>query len=142
MSEEEKLLKEAKKLPWDDRLFHKNWKVRNEANIDLAALCDSIADPKDPRLREFGKRYIFIAGHERSAFCILFLQFFCVWLFWSGPLFRKTLVDSNSPVQEKALDALVAFLRAADADAGRLINFIFLLILIWFLTSLCLDLLA
>ncbi|BFG14545.1 hypothetical protein CerSpe_008190 [Prunus speciosa] len=89
MSEEEKLLKEAKKLPWDDRLFHKNWKVRNEANIDLAALCDSIADPKDPRLREF------------------------------GPLFRKTLVDSNSPVQEKALDALVAFLRAADADAGR-----------------------
>ncbi|PQM35786.1 hypothetical protein Pyn_40963 [Prunus yedoensis var. nudiflora] len=106
MSEEEKLLKEAKKLPWDDRLFHKNWKVRNEANIDLAALCDSIADPKDPRLREFGKRYIFIAGHERSAFCIL-------------SVFRKTLVDSNSPVQEKALDALVAFLRAADADAGR-----------------------
>ncbi|TQD81851.1 hypothetical protein C1H46_032604 [Malus baccata] len=89
MSEEEKLLKEAKKLPWDDRLFHKNWKVRNEANIDLAALCDSVADPKDSRLREF------------------------------GPLFRKTLADSNSPVQEKALDALIAFLRAADADAGR-----------------------
>ncbi|KAJ1403124.1 Coatomer beta subunit [Sesbania bispinosa] len=46
MSEEEKLLKEAKKLPWEDRLFHKNWK-------------------------------------------------------------------------EKALDALIAYLRAADADAGR-----------------------
>lgn len=56
-SEEEKLLKEAKKLPWDDRLFHKNWKVRNEANIDLAALCDSITDPKDPRLREFGNSF-------------------------------------------------------------------------------------
>ena len=54
MSEEEKLLKEAKKLPWEDRLFHKNWKVRNEANIDLAAVCDSITDPKDARLREFG----------------------------------------------------------------------------------------
>lgn len=89
MSEEEKLLKEAKKLPWEDRLLHKNWKVRNEANLDLAALCDSIADPKDPRLREF------------------------------GPLFRKTVADSNAPVQEKALDALIAFLRAADADAGR-----------------------
>ncbi|XP_050387830.1 protein MOR1 isoform X1 [Argentina anserina] len=88
-SEEEKLLKEAKKLPWDDRLFHKNWKVRNEANIDLAALCDSITDPKDPRLREFGS------------------------------FFRKTLADANSPVQEKALDALIAFLRAADADAAR-----------------------
>ncbi|XP_065847953.1 protein MOR1 [Euphorbia lathyris] len=89
MSEEEKLLKEAKKLPWEDRLLHKNWKVRNEANIDLAAVCDSITDPKDPRLREF------------------------------GPFFRKTVADSNAPVQEKALDALIAFLRAADADAGR-----------------------
>ena len=28
-------------------------------------------------------------------------------------------MDSNAPVQEKALDALIAFLRAADADAGR-----------------------
>ncbi|KAI4351479.1 hypothetical protein L6164_005845 [Bauhinia variegata] len=89
MSEEEKLLKEAKKLPWEDRLFHKNWKVRNEANIDLASLCDSISDPKDPRLREFGH------------------------------LFKKTVADSNAPVQEKALEALIAYLRAADADAGR-----------------------
>ncbi|KAJ6966865.1 protein MOR1-like [Populus alba x Populus x berolinensis] len=89
MSEEEKLLKEAKKLAWEDRLLHKNWKVRNEANIDLASLCDSISDPKDSRLREF------------------------------APLFRKTVADSNAPVQEKALDALIAFLRAADADAGR-----------------------
>ncbi|PON60374.1 Coatomer beta subunit [Parasponia andersonii] len=89
MSEEEKLLKEAKKLPWEDRLFHKNWKVRNEANIDLASLCDSITDPKDTRLRDFGH------------------------------FFKKTVVDSNAPVQEKALDALIAYLRAADADAGR-----------------------
>ncbi|KAK9152687.1 hypothetical protein Sjap_000167 [Stephania japonica] len=89
MSEDEKLLKEAKKLPWEDRLLHKNWKVRNDANIDLTALMNSITDPKDPRLREF------------------------------GPLFRKTVADSNAPVQEKALDALIAFLRAADADAGR-----------------------
>ncbi|GAU31280.1 hypothetical protein TSUD_39600 [Trifolium subterraneum] len=89
MSEEEKLLKEAKKLPWEDRLAHKNWKVRNEANIDLASLCDSITDPKDPRIREFGH------------------------------FFKKTVADSNAPVQEKALDALIAYLRAADADAGR-----------------------
>lgn len=52
---EEKLLKDAKKLPWEDRLAHKNWKVRNEANVDLASVCDSITDPKDPRLREFGE---------------------------------------------------------------------------------------
>ncbi|KAI7999621.1 Protein MOR1 [Camellia lanceoleosa] len=89
MSEDEKLLKEAKKLPWEDRLTHKNWKVRNDANIDLAALCDSISDPKDPRLREFGH------------------------------FFKKAVADSNAPVQEKALDALIAYLKAADADAGR-----------------------
>ncbi|GMH05428.1 hypothetical protein Nepgr_007268 [Nepenthes gracilis] len=89
MSEEEKLLKEAKKLPWEDRLLHKNWKVRNDANIDLAAVCDSISDPKDPRLREF------------------------------GTFFKKTVADSNAPVQEKALDALIAYLKAADADVGR-----------------------
>ncbi|KAL4281731.1 hypothetical protein GQ457_03G043050 [Hibiscus cannabinus] len=89
MSEEEKLLKEAKKLPWEDRLLHKNWKVRNEANIDLASLCDSITDPKDPRLREI------------------------------APFLKKTVADSNAPVQEKALDALIAFLKAADADVGR-----------------------
>ncbi|KAM7500819.1 hypothetical protein LguiA_025233 [Lonicera macranthoides] len=88
-TEDEKLLKEAKKLPWEDRLLHKNWKVRNDANIDLASVCVSITDPKDPRLREF------------------------------GPLFRKTVADSNAPVQEKALDALIAYLRAADVDAGR-----------------------
>ncbi|KAG7573729.1 Armadillo-type fold [Arabidopsis suecica] len=88
-AEDEKLLKEAKKLPWEDRLGHKNWKVRNEANVDLASIFDSITDPKDPRLRDFGH------------------------------LFRKTVADSNAPVQEKALDALIAFLRAADSDAGR-----------------------
>ncbi|GMI91984.1 MICROTUBULE ORGANIZATION 1 [Hibiscus trionum] len=89
MSEEEKLLKEAKKLPWEDRLLHKNWKVRNEANIDLASLCDSITDPKDSRLRDI------------------------------APFFKKAVADSNAPVQEKALDALIAFLKAADADYGR-----------------------
>lgn len=88
-SEDEKLLKDAKKLPWDERLAHKNWKVRNDANIDLASACDGIMDPKDPRLKEF------------------------------GPLFKKAVSDSNAPVQEKALDALIAFLRAADADASR-----------------------
>ncbi|KAJ7532598.1 hypothetical protein O6H91_13G011700 [Diphasiastrum complanatum] len=89
MSEDEKILKEAKKLPWEERLAHKNWKVRNDANIDLASLCDSILDPKDPRLKEF------------------------------GPLFKKAVADSNAPAQEKALDALIAFLRAADADVSR-----------------------
>ncbi|AET01913.2 microtubule organization protein [Medicago truncatula] len=88
-SEEEKLLKEAKKLAWEDRLSHKNWKVRNDANIDLASLFHSITDPNDPRIRQFGH------------------------------YFKKTVADSNAAVQEKALDALIAYLHAADADAAR-----------------------
>jgi hypothetical protein len=49
------LSRRPRNCPWDERLQHKNWKVRNDANIDLAALCDSITDPKDARLREFGE---------------------------------------------------------------------------------------
>jgi cytoskeleton-associated protein 5 len=37
----------------------------------------------------------------------------------AGHFFIKTVSHSNAPVQEKALDALIAYLRAADADAGR-----------------------
>lgn len=44
---------------------------------------------------------------------------FCLVWFGSGPFFKKAVADSNAPVQEKALDALIAFLKAADADAGR-----------------------
>ena len=66
MSEEKKLLKEAKKFPWEDRLLHKNWKVRNEANINLAALCDSIADPKDSHLRDFGMFLTLLVGLFRG----------------------------------------------------------------------------
>jgi len=29
------------------------------------------------------------------------------------------VADSNAAVQDKALDALIAYLHAADADAGR-----------------------
>ena len=39
----------------------------------------------------------------------------------TGPLFKKAVADSNAPCQEKALDALIAYLRAADTDAGRLV---------------------
>lgn len=89
MSEEEKLLKDAKKLPWEDRLAHKNWKVRNEANVDLASVCDSITDPKDPRLREFGEFFsavrVFNFRGSRSdsislriCFWILDLSLLCV----------------------------------------------------------------
>jgi hypothetical protein len=71
---------------------------------------------------------------------VCFLGFeFC---FPIGPLFKKTVTDSNAPVQEKALDALIAFLRAADADAARW-NMIFVFIFCSRLPHLCIiDLLT
>lgn len=50
-----RLLDEAKKLPWEDRLTHKNWKIRNDGYVDLASICNNITDPKDSRLTSFGK---------------------------------------------------------------------------------------
>ncbi|KAL6964278.1 Protein MICROTUBULE ORGANIZATION 1 [Sarracenia purpurea var. burkii] len=52
VSEDEKFLKEAKNLSWEDRLLHKNYKIRNDANINLVAVFDSISDHKDSCLRE------------------------------------------------------------------------------------------
>lgn len=78
MSEDEKLLKEAKKLPWEERLTHKNWKVRNDANIDLAAVFDSITDPKDPRIREFGEFRVSIVSDLVSCFAISLLSIYAL----------------------------------------------------------------
>ncbi|KAI3720925.1 hypothetical protein L2E82_31924 [Cichorium intybus] len=38
---------------------------------------------------------------------------------WVRRFFKKTVADSNAPIQDKALDALIAYLKAADYDAGR-----------------------
>ncbi|KAI9078511.1 hypothetical protein K1719_039536 [Acacia pycnantha] len=51
---------------------------------------------------------------QRALFIVPFSAFQLL-----GPFFKKTVADYNAPVQEKALDALIAYLRAADADAGR-----------------------
>lgn len=86
MSEDDKLLKEAKKLAWEDRLAHKNWKVRNDANIDIATLCDSIIDPKDPRLKEFGNH---CSSLSDSRYLLANISVFCFELifnfFGGGP---------------------------------------------------------
>eukprot|EP00898_Chlorokybus_atmophyticus_P007131 jgi/Chlat1/7419/Chrsp6S09189 len=89
MAEEEQILKDAKKLAFEDRIAHKLWKVRNEAYADIASACASADGPDDRKLKEF------------------------------GPLFRKAVVDANAPAQEKALDALCAWLTHSGEDAGR-----------------------
>nr|GEU44526.1 protein MOR1 isoform X1 [Tanacetum cinerariifolium] len=90
LSYEDWQLKESKRFCWEDRLLHMNSKVRYAGNIDLKLLCDSITDPKDHRIHDLGY------------------------------LFKETVSESDVPVQDKALDALIAYLKATDAHvAGR-----------------------
>ena len=73
-------------MAWEDRLAHKNWKVRNDASIDIAAVCDGIMDPKDPRLREFGN-VLFSLGSPVLLCC--WMRFLQCFLFTSfGPVFE------------------------------------------------------
>lgn len=62
---------------------------------------------------------ISILYEECAVLRMLILNGYLIILGLLGPFFRKTVADSNAPVQEKALDALIGFLRAADADAAR-----------------------
>lgn len=52
--DEAKLLAQAKSLPLEDRVSHKNWKVRSEAYEDIVAACDRAASFSDPIFREAG----------------------------------------------------------------------------------------
>ncbi|GKB52804.1 protein MOR1 isoform X1 [Tanacetum coccineum] len=90
LSYEDWQLEESKRFCWEDRLLHMNSKVRYAGNIDLKLLCDSVTDPKDHRIHDLGY------------------------------LFKETVSESDVPVQDKALDALIAYLKATDAHvAGR-----------------------
>lgn len=62
---------------------------------------------------------------QRSIWSLYSMTWSCFIFVISGPFFKKIVADSNAPVQEKALDALLAFLRTADADAGRWVVFFF-----------------
>jgi len=66
----------------------------------------------------FSAELLFAKVHSRLDLDAWFISLF-FFLNLSGHFFKKTVADSNAPVQEKALDALIAYLRAADADAGR-----------------------
>lgn len=52
---EEAILKEAKKLSVEDRLGHKHWKARVQVLEEIAAACADAKDPKDAKVREYGK---------------------------------------------------------------------------------------
>lgn len=54
--DESKVLAEAKKLPWGERVEHKNWKVRSEAFEDLQSAYGRAFNSSDPVFQETGER--------------------------------------------------------------------------------------
>lgn len=53
--EEAKVLEAAKKLPWEERLSHKNWKARVAAYSDVSDIAGKAYDGSNPALKEFGE---------------------------------------------------------------------------------------
>lgn len=60
MAEDEvQVLAAAKKLPLDERVEHKNWKVRSEAYEDIRGGCERAFSSSDPILGQSGERNAF-----------------------------------------------------------------------------------
>jgi hypothetical protein len=56
MAEDEgQVLAAAKKLPWPERIAHKNWKVRSDAYSDIRQTCERAFSAEDPCFSEFGE---------------------------------------------------------------------------------------
>ena len=53
--DEAQVLAAAKKLPLEDRVEHKNWKVRSEAYEDVRAGCTSAFSSSDPIIDAAGE---------------------------------------------------------------------------------------
>ena len=52
--EEARLLEQAKKLPWSERLVHANWRARVQAYEDVNKVAASSYDATNPALKDFG----------------------------------------------------------------------------------------
>eukprot|EP00854_Cymbomonas_tetramitiformis_P019551 gene19551-23382_t len=79
--DDEKLVKEAKSLPWPDRFAHKHWKVRSEAYQDIVEKSGRYANLSDPGMKDFGS------------------------------FAHKAVLDTNPNAQTKAFEALQALLQ-------------------------------
>ena len=54
MADDDQEVQLAAKLPFSERVAHKNWKVRAEAYTDIKAVCERAAGEDDPALAELG----------------------------------------------------------------------------------------
>ena len=55
--EESSLLTAARSLAFNERVAHKNWKVRAEAFDDLKTTCGKVFSPDDPQLNSIGMQH-------------------------------------------------------------------------------------
>jgi alpha-N-acetylglucosamine transferase len=53
-NDEQKVLADARKLPYSERVAHKNWKVRSEAYESIASTCSRAFSENDECFYEFG----------------------------------------------------------------------------------------
>jgi cytoskeleton-associated protein 5 len=67
MSEEADLLREAAKLPLDERATHSNWKVRSAAFEDIKAKVERVFSEDDPSLADYGEFCIRLLGGDDDA---------------------------------------------------------------------------
>ena len=72
--EEDRILADARKLPYAERVVHKNWKARSEAYEGIQAACERALTDEDDCFAEFGE----LLGVMPSPLCCC-----CEWL---GPI--------------------------------------------------------
>lgn len=117
--DEAKLLQDAKRLPFEDRLTHKHWKVRSEAYADVTKEAQWAENASSGVLKDFGalcnlRRLRFRLFPDLSRTCRLSSLRPS-----PGSLAHKCTADSNANALDGALDALVAFLGKADEDYAQ-----------------------
>ncbi len=56
MADDDAVVRDALKLPWEERFVHAHWRVRSEAYAAVAAAAGGAADATGSPLVEFGAR--------------------------------------------------------------------------------------
>lgn len=116
MAEDAQELEQAAKLPFSERVAHKNWKVRSEAYADIRSACERAASADDLAIPDIGAPVRASASTLRVG----------AYADARGPacraatLLAKASSDSNAAALDKALDAVLAYLTcASETGAAR-----------------------
>ena len=103
--DEQKLLDNARKLPASEQLSHKNWKVRQQLYDTIKEACTRASSTEDADISQYGALRP-SCSHQLAHLVSLPAS--------TGNLFAKAVADSNAAAQDRALEALGAYLAIAD----------------------------